>query len=396
MTLVNAARRGRRSVLRENGTVLRADEHPELDGSSPMTRSAQRARRPPLPVGKLPQELLAVLLSRACVDDPRVILGPGIGLDCAVIDTGERLSVYKSDPITFATDQIGYYLVQVNANDIATTGARPLWLLVTLLLPEGRTTAELADTVMAQVHEACRDLGIAVIGGHTEITAGLDRPIAIGTMIGEVARESLISPRGANAGDHVLLTKGVPIETTTLLAREFPARLRGALTEAEIRAAQNYLFQPGIGVTRDARVAIGAGRVTAMHDPTEGGIVTALWELAEASQRTVRVDVDEIPVPALARRVCKAFDIDPYASIASGALLITVAAPDARGTRAALEHAGIACADIGVVLDGPPVVQQRSSDGFDTWVRPAVDAITKAFSACPPPRSAGRGRRPRG
>lgn len=390
MTLVNAARRGRRSVLSENGTVLRADEYAELDSPSPMTRSAQSAMRPPLPVGKLPQELLAVLLSHARVDDPRVILGPGIGLDCAVIDTGERLSVYKSDPITFATDQIGYYLVQVNANDIATTGARPLWLLVTLLLPECRTTAELADIVMAQVHEACRDLGIAVIGGHTEITAGLDRPIAIGTMIGEVARESLVSPRGANAGDHVLLTKGVPIEATTLLAREFPGRLRGALTEAEICAAQNYLFKPGIGVTRDARVAIGAGRVTAMHDPTEGGIVTALWELAEASQKTVRVDADEIPVPALARRVCKAFDIDPYASIASGALLITVPPPDARGTRAALEHAGIACADIGVVLDGPPIVQHRASGGFDVWARPAVDAITRAFSACPRPRGTGR------
>jgi hydrogenase maturation factor len=337
--------------------------------------------------------LLAALLSRTRVDDPRVILGPGIGLDCAVIDTGECLSVFKSDPITFATDQIGYYLVQVNANDIATTGARPLWLLVTLLLPERRTTPALADTVMAQVHEACRDLGIVVIGGHTEITAGLDRPIAIGTMVGEVARERLVSPRGASPGNHVLLTKGVPIETTTLLAREFPARLRGVLTEAEIRAAQNYLFQPGIGVTRDARVAIGAGRVTAMHDPTEGGIVTALWELAEASQRTVQTDVDEIPVPALAWRVCKAFEIDPYASIASGALLITVPAPDAHGTRAALERAGIACADIGVVVDGPPIVQRRDAGGFRTWARPAVDAITKAFSEGPGARTTGRRRR---
>lgn len=135
---------------------------------------------PPLPVGKLPQDLLAAILARAPVSDPRVLLGPGIGLDCAVIDNGEHLTVYKSDPITFATDQIGYYLVQVNANDIATTGARPLWLLVTLLLPDQRATPELAGTIMAQVHAACRDLGVSVIGGHTEITAGLDRPIAIG------------------------------------------------------------------------------------------------------------------------------------------------------------------------------------------------------------------------
>jgi len=334
-----------------------------------------------LPVGKLPQDLLAALLSRAPTVHPRVILGPGIGLDCAVIDSGDRLTVYKSDPITFATDQIGYYLVQVNANDIATTGARPSWLLVTLLLPEGRTAPELPGTIMTQIGEACAELGITVIGGHTEITAGLDRPIAIGTMIGEVGRDELITPRGAQPGDHVLLTKGVPIEATTLLAREFPQRLVGVLTEAELRDAQRYLLDPGIGVTRDARAAIAAGPVTAMHDPTEGGIVTALWELAEASGRTLHVDVAKIPVPDLARRVCSAFDIDPYAAIASGSLLITAPAQTARTTCAALEGAGIGCADIGVVRDGPVMVARTTTAGMEPWTRPAADAITKAFGA---------------
>jgi hydrogenase maturation factor len=336
-----------------------------------------------LPVGKLPQDLLAALLARTAIDDPRVILGPGIGLDCAVIDSGERLSVYKSDPVTFATDQIGYYLVQVNANDIATTGARPLWLLVTLLLPEGRTTAELAEVIMMQIYEATKDLGVAVIGGHTEITAGLARPIAIGTMIGEVSRESLITPRGAQAGNRVLLTKGVPIEATALLARELPARLSGVLTDAEVRAAQEFLFRPGIGITRDARIAIQAGRVTAMHDPTEGGIATALWELAEASGKTLRVDPRKIPVPTLAGRVCNAFGIDPLASIASGALLITAPARDAQAILDALERAGIDGADIGEVLAGPATVQRGTAAGrgFETWPRPAVDAITNAFRA---------------
>jgi hydrogenase maturation factor len=333
----------------------------------------------PLPVGKLPQELLAAILSRAPIDDPRVILGPGIGLDCAVIDTGERLTVYKSDPITFATDQIGYYLVQVNANDIATTGAHPQWFLVTLLLPEKRTTAEQADTIMGQIHEACRNLGVTVVGGHTEITAGLTRPIAIGTMIGEVARDRLITPRGAQAGDRILLTKGVPIEATALLAREFPERLRGTLSENEIRQAQSYLFDPGIGVTADAREATSAGRVTAMHDPTEGGIVTALWELAEASQKTLRVDVRDIPIPDLARRVCEVFGVDPLAAIASGSLLITAPARDAKAIGAALQRKAISCADIGVVADGPAIVERHTATGLALWPRPAVDAITGVF-----------------
>ena len=334
----------------------------------------------PLPVGKLPPELLAAILSRAPLDDPRVLVGPGIGLDCAVVDTGERLTVYKSDPISFATDQIGFYLVQVNANDIATTGARPCWLLVTLLLPEQRTPADLPEAIMAQIHDACRDLGVSVIGGHTEITTGLDRPIAVGTMIGEVARGKLVTPRGATAGDRILLTKGVPIEATTLLAREFPERLRGTLTQSEIEEAQAYLFEPGIGITRDARIALDAGRVSAMHDPTEGGIVTALWELAEASRKTLRIDTDRIPVPALARRVCAAFGIDPLSSIASGSLLITAPEPDATGIRQALEGNGIGCADIGVVLDGDPIVERVTQTGVTAWPRPAVDGITQAFA----------------
>jgi hydrogenase maturation factor len=334
-----------------------------------------------LRAGKLPTELLAAILSRAPIEDPRVILGPGVGLDCAVVDLGDRFAVYKADPVTFATDQIGYYLVHVNASDIATTGARPLWLLVTLLLPEKSATAGLADAIMTQIYDACRNLGVAVIGGHTEITIGLDRPVAVGAMIGEVAREKLVSPRGARPGDRVLLTKGVPIEVTTLLARDFPARLRGALAQSEIEEAQGYLFQPGIGVTRDACIAVRTGRVSAMHDPTEGGIVTALWERAEASQVTLRVDPGQIPVPNLAWRVCEVFAINPFAAIASGALLLTAPVSDAVAIRKALVKDGIACADIGLVAEGPHSVEQPTPAGFAPWPRPAVDEITKVFGA---------------
>lgn len=333
-----------------------------------------------LPVGKLAQEVLSRLLTRIPVDDPRVILGPGVGLDCAVIDAGERLQVYKSDPITFATDQIGYYLVQVNANDIATTGAKPLWFLVTLLLPEHTTTAESAETIMAQIGAACRELGVTVVGGHTEITSGLDRPIAIGTMIGEVSRSGLVSPRGARVGDRVLLTKGVPIEATALLAREFPQRLRAVLSADEVRTAQGYLRVPGIGVTRDAQRAISAGHVTAMHDPTEGGVVTALWELAQACGKTLRIDPRRIPVPTLAQRVCDVFGVDPLCSIASGALLITVSPQGATATCEALMQCGIDCAEIGDVVDGPAVLQRSADDGYQLWPLPSGDAIAAVFA----------------
>ena len=333
----------------------------------------------PLPVGKLPPELLAHLLARAPVADPRVRLGPGAGLDCAVLDLGDRLLVLKSDPITFATEDIGWYLVQVNANDLATTGATPRWLLLTMLLPEGATTPAQAEAWAEQVYGACRELGIDVVGGHTEITHGLARPILAGTLIGEAQPGRLVTPRGAQPGDRLLLTKGVPIEATALLAREFPDRLADSLTPAELAEAQAYLRRPGISIVRDAAIALQAGRVSAMHDPTEGGLAGALWELAEAGGCSLWFDPTQVPVPPLAARVCAAFGLDPLAAIASGALLLTAPEPDAALICVALTAAGIRCGAIGAVEPGPAGVWQPGPAGREPLPRPARDAVARLF-----------------
>jgi hydrogenase maturation factor len=332
-----------------------------------------------LPVGKLPAELLACLLAKAPVADPRVLVKPGIGLDCAVIDAGPTLFVFKSDPITFATDDIGWYLVQVNFNDIATTGALPRWLMVTLLLPEDQTTAELVEQIMEQIYRACREIGVAVIGGHTEVTYGLERPIAIGMAVGEVDRRSLVTPQGARPGDRVLLTKGVPIEATALLAREFWDRLAPVLSEADLNRARAFLHDPGLGILREAQVAVKAGRVTAMHDPTEGGLIGALWELAEASNRSIYFDPAAVPIPSLALRVCQNFGIDPLAAIASGALLITASAMEASRIRAALETEGILCAEIGRVEAGACSVWRNAGGSREKLPRPARDEIARLY-----------------
>lgn len=330
-----------------------------------------------LPVGKLPPDLLVRLVAQQPVTDPSVIVGPGVGLDCAVVEVGDTLLVYKSDPITFATDEIGWYVVHINANDIATTGARPRWLLATLLLPEKATTPALVEQISGQIHDACREIGVTVIGGHTEITYGLERAIVMGTMIGEVERKRLVTPRGVNPGDRILLTKGVPIEATAILAREFPARLAAHLSESELSQARNFLHDPGIGVLRDAQIATRAGKVTAMHDPTEGGLAAALWELAEASGRALYIDVDAAPVPTLSARICQAFGLDPLATIASGALLITASAGDALAIRRALDAEGIACAEIGWAEDGPAGVWQTGERRH--LPRPERDDIGRAY-----------------
>ncbi|HEX9018227.1 MAG TPA: AIR synthase family protein [Anaerolineaceae bacterium] len=333
-----------------------------------------------LPLGKLPPELLARLLAQAPIKDPRVLYGPGIGLDCAVIDLGDRVLVFKSDPITFATEDIGWYAVQINANDVATTGAVPRWMLATLLLPEGETTQASVEAIFDQLYRAAGALGISVVGGHTEITYDLNRPILNGTLIGDVERERLIVPTGACPGDRLLLTKGVPIEGTALLAREFAQRLSGILTPAELEQARQFLYQPGISIVRDARVATQSGRIHAMHDPTEGGLAGALWELSDASGRRLVVDPSAVPIPDLSGRICAAFGLDPLATIASGALLLAAYPDDAPAIRRALEAEGIACAEIGSVEAGPAGVWQVNGATFS---RPARDDIARVYENHP-------------
>src|SRR5262245_7542397 len=174
----------------------------------------------PLPVGKLRAELLERFFGKYVPGDARVVVGPCVGEDAAVLDMGDRYLIATTDPVTFATDELAWYALCVNANDLAVRGARPLWFLVTLLLPEGATTEARAEALFADLGAACAELDVALIGGHTEVTAGLPRPIAVGCMLGEVANDALVTTAGARPGDALLLTKGVPLEGAAILARE--------------------------------------------------------------------------------------------------------------------------------------------------------------------------------
>jgi len=337
---------------------------------------------PAYPLGKLPAQVLADLLASVPAADERVVVGPGPGLDCAVLDLGgDNLLVLKSDPITFTAGDLGWYLVQINANDIATTGATPRWLMATLLLPEGKTDHALVRNTFDKLLAACAASGITLVGGHTEITQGLDRPIAVGTMIGEVQRDSLVTPRGAGPGDALLLTKFVPLEAVAILCQEFRDRLRRVLGAAEVEEGAAYHRQPGISVMLEARIAIAAGRVSAMHDPTEGGLAAALWEVAEASGRRLVVDSEAVPVSELAGRVCQEFGIDPLAAISSGALLLAVPEPEQAQICRAIRQQGIACTQIGRVTPGPAGVWHHTPAGLRPLPRPDRDEIARLFES---------------
>jgi hydrogenase maturation factor len=285
---------------------------------------------PFLPTGKLPADLLQAVLDKHARHDPRVFVGPRVGEDAAVIDIGDRYLVATADPITFATDELGWYALHVNANDIAVRGTRPRWFLATLLLPAGAMDEEMVRTLFGQLAEACEELEVALVGGHTEVTRGIDRPIIAGTMLGEVAKDRLVTTGGAKVGDAIVLTKGVPLEGAAILAREKGAEaLERGVRPAMVRKAKAFLRSPGISILPEAEIACELASVHAMHDPTEGGIATALHELATAAGVGLRIDHDRITVLPEGRALCEAFGLDPLGTLASGSLLMTLGAAEA-------------------------------------------------------------------
>ncbi len=306
-----------------------------------------------LPAGKLPPELLRPFLRATPDPPPDVVLGAAIGEDAAVLDLGgDELLVAASDPITFGSAQLAQDLLAVNENDLVTTGARPRWLVTTLLLPEG-IDADGARRLLDDLAQAARTHEVALVGGHTEITVGLDRPIAIGCLLGTLPRDGVVRTAGARVGDAVIVTGGIAIEGAAILAEEHAPALQARGVAPEVVAAAARLRRhPGIAVRRAAEILLQARAVVhAMHDPTEGGVVTALHELAEAAHVGLAIERDAIPVFPECRIICDALGLDPLGLIASGALLAAIDPAAAEGALARLRRAGIDAARIGWIVD---------------------------------------------
>ena len=300
-------------------------------------------------IGKFPPEFLEGLLAAAQSRDPRVVLGPRLGEDAAALDFGDRLLVAKSDPVTFATDRAGWYAVQVCANDVACTGAMPRWFLATLLVPESFTPED-AKRLFEDVLEACRNLDVSLIGGHSEVTQGIQRPIVMGTMLGEVGRDRLVATGGAQEGDSIIVTKGLAIEGTALLARDYAEDLRQAgVRESVIDRSAALLNSLGISVIHDARTCMSTA-VHSMHDITEGGLFAALHEVAAASGLGIAVEEDSVPVLPETTEVCNALGLHPMGLLGSGAMLVTLHPQYTPGLLTALELTGISAWEIGQIL----------------------------------------------
>ncbi|MEE8190686.1 MAG: AIR synthase family protein [Candidatus Scalindua sediminis] len=330
-------------------------------------------------VGKLPVELLDELLSTIGKKDPRVVVGPKVGEDATVIDFGDKYLIAKTDPVTFTTYKIGWYMVNVNANDIATMGGTPKWLLASIFLPENKTDSKLVKEIFHDIEKAAEELGIVLCGGHTEITHGLVRPIVSGHMLGEVDKDKLVTNSDAKEGDEIILTKGIAIEGMALLAREREEELSKKYGNTFVKKVQNFLYDPGISVVKEALIANQAANIHAMHDPTEGGLSTGLFELARVSDTGVFVYAEEINCLEEVRILCSEYKLDPMGVIASGALLIVIDPDDREAVLNKLAQDGIGCSVIGRLTkkeEGLKIIKNGEVKDLPFF---EVDEITKVI-----------------
>jgi len=333
-----------------------------------------------LPVGKFPVDLLRRLLARfAETRDPRVVVGSGIGLDAAAIRLGSSVLVAKTDPITFVADEIGTYALLVNVNDLAAMGAIPKWFLATVLLPARSTTAPSVYRLFSQLHTICRRLHMSLCGGHSEITDAVTRPVVVGCLLGECVPDEIVTAAGARVGDAVLLTKGLAIEAVSILARERAEEIRRRHGARFLARCRNYLTKPGLSVLKEAQIALAAGGVHAMHDPTEGGLSSALYELAEAAKVGVKIETDTIRILPEAAQLCSDFELNPLGVIASGALLITIDPAFEGRTLARLRAARIPATRIGTVVARRNGVTLIEDGRVRPFPRFAVDEMAKFF-----------------
>jgi hydrogenase maturation factor len=321
--------------------------------------------------GKLPPELLkSLVFNNIKVRKEEVILRPEIGEDCAAIDFGSHACVLSTDPITAAVKGAGALAIHISCNDVATSGVRPVGIMVTILLPPEASEEDI-KMVMEEAGEAASKLGVEIIGGHTEITSAVNRIVISTTALGKVPKDRIVRSSGAEAGDDVIMTKWAGLEGTSIIAADKEIELAGRLTPEEIKDAKSFISN--ISVVEEG-VTAGEFGASSMHDVTEGGILGAAWEIAESSGKGIDIYLDKIPVREVTRKICDVFGIDPYRLISSGSMLI--AAKNGAELVRILERKGIPSAIIGRITDkGRNIIKNGELSPLNP---PDVDELFKA------------------
>ena len=323
-------------------------------------------------VGKVSETVLKrSIIKQIHTKRDEVLLGAGVGEDCAAmkLSPGE-IFVISTDPITGTVKDVGMLAIQITANDLASSGAEPVGVMLTVLLPEEIEEADIRK-MMEQVEEACSRFHIQVMGGHTEVTRAVNQPVISVTGVGKVREDRLVSTAGAKPGQDILVTKWIGIEGTSIIAKEKEQELRQRFSEAFVETAKG--FDQYLSVVPESQIAAEHG-VSAMHDVTEGGIYGALWEVAEASGIGLEIDLKAIPIRQETVEVCEAFGLNPYHIMSSGSLLAV--SEDGLGLVRELEKAGIPASLVGRTTGGNDRIVRNGED-VQYLTRPQTDELYK-------------------
>lgn len=327
--------------------------------------------------GKVPPDILQrIVFTKLGLADPDVLLGPKLGEDASVISVGDKVILAATDPITGSMADVGWLAVHVNANDIAAFGVRPRWFLASILLPESSTSRQL-ERIMKQIDEAAQILGIAVAGGHSEITMGIDRPIVVGFMIGLTDKGKYVTSSGAKPGDSIIVTKSIALEGAAILATEGKEYLTQKVGAKIVARAKS--LRENISVVPEGLAAYETGYVTAMHDPTEGGLSGGLHEISDASDVGFEIYQDAIPIDESSRIICEVLDINPMELISSGSMIVCCSNKHATNVVNMIQSRGIPASIIGkVVKDSDHRILVTDSKGI-ALAQPKTDSLWVAL-----------------
>jgi hydrogenase maturation factor len=327
-----------------------------------------------LPPGKIPVDILKdVVFKNLGAERSEVILGPAAGLDGAILDVGSKNAVVSMDPITGAVEHVGWEAININANDVATFGVKPAFFFSCLLLPEN-ADSEIVQTIAAQMNAAAKELGIAIVGGHCESTPGLSNPIVVGCSMGLTEKGRYVTAADAKSGDKLILTKSAGIEGTAILASDREEQLKKVFDRTVLDSAKSFYSQ--ISVVKDALTAYRTGGAHAMHDPTEGGVLNGIHEMADAAGLGVRVFEEKIMVEPETVKICRFYEIDPLQLIGSGALLVAAEPEAANKIVDALSREHVYAEVIGEFNPNPNKrVLTHKDNSAETLPRPTSDHL---------------------
>lgn len=332
--------------------------------------------------GKVPPEILEkIVFKNLGTKDPDILLGPGLGEDASVIRIGDKVIIAATDPITGSVSDVGWLAVHVNANDIATFGVQPRWFLASIMLPDQTSSEELGN-IMKQINEAAQVLGISVAGGHSEISEGINRPIVAGFMIGIADQGEYVTSSGAKPGDSIIVTKSMALEGTAILAVEGEEYLSLKVGDEIVKKAKSLRTQ--ISVVAEGVAAFETGFVTAMHDPTEGGLAGGLHEICDASEVGFEIYLGAIPIDDSTKAICDVLEIDPMELISSGCMIICCNEENTTEVVNTVQSRGVSASVIGKIGPNPDRrIVVTDSDGF-ALPRPTTDALWSALKKISP------------